>query len=121
MSVGFDVTRVEQGITTEQERQEQCRELTGSEKPEFPTRDEKYNKIFPPTAIAWTTIASKQMSEISQDVTGRLPAEEEEEYICQAEKGDTEIQCLEGQGGTDNNVEIPVDAHEDEFKTEWHM
>ena len=98
ISVDFDVTKAEEAITNEQERlikrkEFQQRKLAGACVTEAETnandraelRERKEKRVFPPTAMVWTTIQRAQMSDIFLEATGALPEEEEEEFLCRAE------------------------------------
>ena len=70
VSIGFDVTKAEDVITAEVERQQRRREFEGTEKPDGITSKETTEQIFPTTAMVWTTIADKNMDEIFKEVEG---------------------------------------------------
>ena len=116
ISVDFDVTKAEEAITNEQERlikrkEFQQRKLAGACVTEAETnandraelRERKEKRVFPPTAMVWTTIQKAQMSDIFLEATGALPEEEEEEFLCRAE---TRKFNLWDDGKTGDKVEV---------------
>ena len=66
-------------------------------------RERKEKRVFPPTAMIWTTIQRAQMSDIFLEATGALPEEEEEEFLCRAE---TRKFNLWDDGETGDKVEV---------------
>ena len=82
VSLAFDVTKVEEGIPSEADRVEKSRGHRNT----AVTKTEIGKDMFPSTAVVWTTIARKRMSEIFTEATGEYVEDEEEEYLCQVEQ-----------------------------------
>ena len=78
VSLAFDVTKVEEGIPSEADRVEKSRGHRNT----AVTKTEIGKDMFPSTAVVWTTIARKRMSEIFTEATGEYVEDEEEEYSC---------------------------------------
>ena len=73
---------MEEGIPSEADRVEKSRGHRNT----AVTKTEIGKDMFPSTAVVWTTIARKRMSEIFTEATGEYVEDEEEEYLCQVEQ-----------------------------------
>ena len=80
--LAFDVTRVEEGIPSEAVRVEKSRRYRNT----LATEAGLGKELFPNTAVVWTTIARKRVSEIFAEATGEYVKVEEEEYLCTIEQ-----------------------------------
>ena len=80
VALAFDVTKVEEGIPSEADRVEKSRK----HREQIKTEEEA--GMFPNTAVVWTTIARKHMSNIFTEATGEYVKDEEEEYLCPVEQ-----------------------------------
>ena len=98
VALAFDVTKIEEGIPSETVR------VAKSRAHRDPVQVEE--GMFPNTAVVWTTIARKRMSEIFSEATGEYVKDEEEEYLCP-------VECQRRRACRDRAGHNDVDVEED--------